>query len=186
MEKSKYYNVPWERLSRETIHQNPWWKLEYDKVRRPDGTEGEYFVVNTNSAAYVVPYQDGKILLIEQYRYPTDEVMIEIPAGGSKDGQNIEAAARAELQEETGFVAGKIKHLGYFAHHSGVSSENAHVFLATDLTETEKKPDCSEFIRHFWKSVEEVYAMVDDNIIRDGGTIASLAMARKHLLGGGR
>ncbi|RPJ45523.1 MAG: NUDIX hydrolase, partial [Candidatus Latescibacterota bacterium] len=119
---------PWVRLSNEVLFRSPWVSFEHDRFRLPDGAEGDYYYVRSPGAVMVVPFDDeGRVLLVRQYRYLLGEDSLEFPAGGLKAGSDPEAQARAELREEAGFDARSWTAAGRFASWNGVSNEVCRV-----------------------------------------------------------
>lgn len=103
---------------------------KWEAVERTTGTD----IVS------VIPVTDnGKIILIEQFRPPVGRMVIEFPAGLRDEGENLKSAVLRELQEETGYQAGKIRKLFAGPVSAGLSSEFLTVFLATDLKFVGKK-----------------------------------------------
>src|SRR5580704_3550286 len=97
---------PWRTLSSRTIYQNPWLTLREDKVIRPDGAEGIYSVVEIRPSCGIVAIdEDDRIALVGQWRYVHDRYSLEIPTGGSEQGETPLDAAKRELTEETGLTA---------------------------------------------------------------------------------
>jgi ADP-ribose pyrophosphatase len=84
--------------------------------------------------------RDGKLLLVEQYRPPVESRVIELPAGLAGDGRHrhetLEAAARRELLEETGYEATEMKYVGGGPGSAGLTDELISIFLATGLNKT--------------------------------------------------
>lgn len=103
---------------------------KWEAVRRTTGTDIVSAIPVTN---------DGKIILIEQFRPPVDKMVIEFPAGLVDKGESFEEAARRETKEETGYWAGKIKKLFAGPVSAGLSDESLTVFLATNLKFVGKK-----------------------------------------------
>ncbi|WGL53656.1 NUDIX hydrolase [Nocardioides sp. BP30] len=127
--------MTWETLSSRRVYENPWITVREDDVRRPDGTPGIYGVVEVrHPAVFVVPVTDaGEVVLVRQHRYTIGRESLEIPAGGT-DGEDVLAAARRELVEETGYDAGDLRLLAEVYSLNGVSRAPGHVVLATGLT----------------------------------------------------
>ena len=125
----------WSTLGTRAVYENAWIRVREDQVRRPDGTEGVYGVVEVRSpAVFVVAVTaDDEVLLVTLYRYPTGEPSVEVPAGGS-DGEDLLVAARRELREETGYEAVQWRALGEVRSLNGMAAAPGRVFLATGLT----------------------------------------------------
>jgi ADP-ribose pyrophosphatase len=170
-----------ETLSTRIAYENPWTRVREDRIRRRDGSEGLYGVVERSDFVVVVPLQDGRITLVEQYRYPVRARFWELPMGMWEEapGTDPQVLAAGELREETGLVAGAMTYAGDMFQGAGYSTQRGHVFLATDLTQgadaretTEQDLICRDF------AVAEVEAMVRDGTIKDAMTIAALGMLR--------
>jgi 8-oxo-dGTP pyrophosphatase MutT (NUDIX family) len=169
----------WKTLSSKVVHQNPWYKIFQDKVVRPDGKKGEYFVVKTKAdAVFVVAVNDRReVCLIDLHRYPTNRFSLEVPAGNS-EGQPLLKAAKRELKEETGYEAQSWKKLGSWQSMNGVCREMSHVYLAKNLKKISNKFDRHEGIsRVRFVPFRKALGMIVKGQISDGQTIASLFIA---------
>jgi len=108
--------------------------LRIDTVEMAGGARAAREVVEHADVVAIVPLQeDGDVLLVRQYRLPTEQVMLEVPAGGVDAGETPEEAAQRELREECGRGAGCLERLGGFYVSPGFTNEFVHVFLATEL-----------------------------------------------------
>lgn len=122
--------------------------LYRDDIRLPDGKPAEREVIRHIGAVCVIPVtEDGLVVMERQYRYPVDEVILEIPAGklDSRE-EDPEEAARRELREETGYLAGTLMPLGKFYPACAYSDETIWMYLATDLTKGQRQLDEDEFL----------------------------------------
>ncbi len=170
----------WKQLNSETIYKNPWWAYKLDQFEIPGGVRGEYHHVFTEGSSMVIPrLEDGRILLVKQYRYLCDRESIEFPCGSVKPGSDYLQTAHAELQEESGFCAGKMEPVGEFNPYNGVTSEICRVFLATGLKKTNANPDTTEEFERIFYTPDEIDALVRDRIIWDGMTLAAWILARE-------
>lgn len=166
----------WKTLTRETRIGNPWWSYMHDTVLLPSGSRGEYHYVHTPGSVMVIPRRDdGRIVLVRQYRYLNDRESVEFPAGGIKDGAAAEDAARDELREETSLQAGRLTKLGSFNPFNGVTDELCALFLAERLATCEGTPDETEEFEILHRSPDEITAMIVAGEIWDGMTLAAWA-----------
>ncbi len=130
-------------------------------------------------AAAAIPFlPGGRIILIEQYRYPVKKIMLEIPAGKISKGETPLQCIKRELAEETGFSAGKFIHLISFYPTCAFSTEKIDIFAAYDLKKTTAKPDEDEFIKRKILNYEEAVAQVKEKKITDSKTIIALLLTR--------
>jgi ADP-ribose pyrophosphatase len=172
----------WKQLTTKIFHENPWWHYKHDTFTIPEGVSGDYYYVETNGSSMIVPIDaDGRIILVNQYRYLCDRESIELPCGGIKAGKSPEEMAKIELEEETGFTCGALSYIGSFNPFNGVTNEMCYVYTARDLTPVNVACDSTEEFEVMHVTLVEVEAMIDANEIWDGMTLAALAMARKHL-----
>ncbi len=174
----------WEKLSEEIVHKNPWWMVKHDKIKLPNGKEGDYYYLYHPGGSIMVPIlEDGRIVLVRQYRYLFDKDGIEFCSGGIEKNQSPEEAARVELEEEAG-CRGDFKFIGEFAATRGFSKELLRVFLVNNLEKVESHPEETEEIEVLYKTPAEIDKMIETNEIWDGETMAAWAMVRKYFIKG--
>ncbi len=164
-----------ETLSSKIVYENPWMSVREDRIERMDGSHGLYSVIDKPDFALVIPMENDGFHLVEQYRYPVRARSWEFPAGSFPAGVTgtPEDLAVAELAEETGFTAGRLERLGYLHPANGMTSEGAHVFLATDLTSGEPNRESTEQdMRQRWFARAEFEEMVRGGVITDGPSLA--------------
>ena len=156
--------------------------LRVDTVRLPGGTVTQREIVEHGETICVVPLdEDGNALLVEQYRKPTGQRLLEVPAGGIDEGETPEEATQRELQEETGYTADRLQHLTTFWLTPGYSTERMHAYLATGLEPASLKPDEDENIRVVPTPLDEVLGLIERNAICDSKSIAVLLLVLKLL-----
>jgi ADP-ribose pyrophosphatase len=169
----------WRKLSEHIAHRNPWWTYRIDRFALPDGREGEYHYVHTAGSVMIVPFDaDGRILLVEQYRYLNERASLEFPGGSIPEGMAVEDAARKELAEETGFGAAVLEPVGTFNPYNGVTDEICRVFRARGLSPVDAEPDDTEDLRVHPVHPEDIDAMIADGSLWDGMTLAAWMMLR--------
>jgi 8-oxo-dGTP pyrophosphatase MutT (NUDIX family) len=167
-------------LSSREIYRNHWMRLREDEILRSNGQKGIYGVVDKDEAAIILPVDGDRVWLVEQFRYTIQERALELPQGGwERKIDNPEELARGELKEELGLEAAKMVHLGDMWIAYGFTRQKQHVYLATGLAITEKKPDAEEhdLVARF-VSIEEFERMMLDGVIRDGCTLAAWGLYR--------
>lgn len=145
-----------------------------DTVRLVNGkTSFREYMLHPGASA-VLAFIDGKVLFVEQYRYPVKKVTLELPAGKMKKGQSPLACARAELEEETGYKAGKIKKLLSFNTSVAFSDEVLHIYLAENLKRGKMHLDADESVNVKLIDYEKALKMVKSGKITDSKTIIAL------------
>ncbi|MBU1076346.1 MAG: NUDIX hydrolase [Spirochaetes bacterium] len=132
------------------------------------------YVEYPEAAAIIPVMKDGRIIMVEQYRYANKCFSLEIPAGKKDQKESIKQCAKRELEEETGYKAKKIKKLIQYFPAISYSTEVLHIFLAKDLQKGKFNPDKDEFIAIRILSMKEILQLITDNIIKDSKTILSI------------
>lgn len=151
--------MPAETIKNEYIHQHPYFTARRVGYRLPQGKTVEpYYVVDLPPSVLAMAITEaGNILMVEQYRYPVDEVLTELPGGFIDPGERPEEAVRRELLEETGYAFDSFHYLGASAANPGVLTNYTHFFLALNGKKVqEQKLDQNEQISILEISPEEV------------------------------
>ncbi|WP_345413476.1 NUDIX hydrolase [Pseudonocardia xishanensis] len=154
-----------------------------DAIRRADGTDGVYGVVDKPTYALVIPRDGDRLHLVEQFRYPIGMRRWEFPAGTAPDRADQDPAELAvrELVEETGLRAGRMERIGLLDVAPGMSSQRGHVYLATELTEGEPQREHSEQdMRQGWFTTAEFERMIAEGEITDAQSIAAYQLLLLH------
>ncbi len=173
---------PWDVLSTRVVYDNPWIRVREDAVVHPNGERGIYGVVQyKNVAVGVLAIEDEHIYLVGQYRYPLGRYSWEIPEGGCAPGEEPLGAARRELEEETGLSARAWRKLGEAYLSNSVSDEIAIWFVATGLTQGERRPEASEQIQVRRLPLERAIRMALSGEIDDA--LSLLGLLHYHALG---
>lgn len=166
------------RINRELVHKGAIIELNRDTIKLPDGREEYYDFIYHKGAAAVVPVRDdGKILMVKQYRNAVDQFTLEIPAGGKNgvDEPTLDCAHR-ELEEETGYYTDKSNVELLISLYTTVAfcNEKIDIYLARNLTKTEQHLDDDEYIDVEAYTVDELVEMVLNGQIVDAKTIAAI------------
>jgi ADP-ribose pyrophosphatase len=122
-------------------------ELHRDEVRLPDGSTATREYIRHGGAVAVVPLlDDGRVVLVRQYRYPVGKVLLEFPAGKRDPGESQIACAMRELKEETGYTAAEWAYGGEIHNAAAYSTESIWIWFARGLIAGEKNPDAEEFV----------------------------------------
>jgi 8-oxo-dGTP pyrophosphatase MutT (NUDIX family) len=172
-----------ETLRSSQVYVNRWMTVREDAVRRPDGSEGVYGVVDKPTYALVIPRDGDRLHLVEQYRYPVGRRRWEFPAGTAPDRAEVDTAelAARELQEETGLVAGRMELIGHLDVAPGMSSQTGTVWLATALRPGPAQREHTEQdMRAGWFTVAQFEEMARDGTITDSQSLAAYLLLQLH------
>ncbi len=173
----------WKKLRQTFELKNPWWTYRRDDVELPSGKRGEYHYVHVLGSSMIIPVcDDGRIILVNQYRYLADRESLEFPCGSVKAGSAYEETARLELAEETGFSAGSLECAGKFNPYNGVTDEFCTIYIARGLTPARASHDDTEEFEQVRISPREIDERVAQGEIWDGMTLAAWALVRAQFL----
>ncbi len=176
-------NIMEKEISRERVFNGIILNIDHAVNELPNGKHARREIAVHVGASAVLPVDaEGNVYLVRQFRAPIGQVLLEIPAGklDSVDEDRLLAAKR-ELREETGFVAGNWLHLCDTFTTPGFSSERISLYLARELSAGDCAPDEDEFLNVVKMPFEEAYAMVLRGEIRDAKTQVVLCMAKAYL-----
>lgn len=165
-----------ERVNRELKYKGTILSMYADTISVPNGNTAVWDFIEHQGAAAVVPVlEDGRILLVRQYRNSIDRYTLEIPAGGlnSKDEPTKIAAAR-ELEEETGYASDKLEPLISIVTAIAFCNEVIDVYVARDLVKTQQNLDEDEYIDVEAYTTDEVADMIYSGKIQDSKTVAAV------------
>ncbi len=143
--------------------------FQINRIKLPNGHEGEYGSIIHPGAALAVPFtNEGKVIILRQYRFAVSRYLLEFPAGTLEEGETPLNSIRREIQEETGFKADDWSNLGILVPAPGYADEEIHIFLAKELSKLDQIPigDLDEDIEVLILSPLEL-----DNIIASGEEI---------------
>ncbi|WP_028548752.1 NUDIX hydrolase [Paenibacillus sp. UNC451MF] len=171
-------------VSSEPIFQGQVISLQVDTVRLPNGEMAKREIVKHPGAVAVLALKDDRMLVVEQYRKPLEKSQIEIPAGKLDPGEEPLEAAKRELEEETGFKAGSIKHIASFYTSPGFADEILHLYVADDLVKGEVHLDEDEFLECESITLEQAKEYIKEQRISDAKTITAVYAWQSYKLTG--
>lgn len=175
--------TPWKKLSSEIKVKHRWWTYRFDRCLWPNGKEGEYHLIESADCVIIVPKMDnGKFLMVRQFRYPHMRESLEFPCGSCRSDDAVEEPISAALRElaEEGGVTGILEQIGVFAPANAVLSQSCFVFQATELASQEKKPDASEEFEKVYLSAEDIEQKIRSGEIWDGCSLAAWTFFNLH------
>ena len=152
-----------------------------DTILERDTTYKREVVHHPGSAVIVPAFPDGTVALVRQYRHPAVRYLLEIPAGTLNRGERPEEGAARELEEELGFVAGKLEKLTEFFVSPGFCEEKMWLYLATEMTQTEHRLEDDELLDVVRLPLSQALEMITAGEIEDAKTIIGLMLAAPHL-----
>jgi ADP-ribose pyrophosphatase len=166
------------RLSRTVIYENPWVNLYVDKVQFPGGRIVEKHHVlefEKEAVAVVVENAHGQILLVHVYRYTTDGLEWEVPAGIVEPGESIIEAAKREVLEESGYETGDHDLVYTYYPMNGISNKVFHIVRSRAERGTGVF-DPNEVKEFKWVSKPEIQGMINGRLVNDGYTLTALLL----------
>ena len=170
-----------EQLNSRVVYRNKWMTVREDRIKRKSGAEGIYGVVDKPHFVVIIPYENGKIHLVQQFRYPVKSRFWEFPQGSWEQEPNKkpEQVAIGELKEETGLVANEMIYVGFQFQGYGYSSQGFHIYFATALTKGDTKLEVEEedlVSSEF--SIKEFEEMLLSGEIKDATTTCAYSLAK--------
>ena len=165
-----------ERLSRDLVIKGSIIDYYQDTVKVPNGNIVKWDFIKHKGAAAIVPVtEEGKILMVRQYRNALDRYTLEIPAGGLNGEEEAPFyAAKRELEEETGFRSEDIEHLISIRTTVAFCNERIAIYVAKNLIPSKQNLDEDEFINVEAYSIEELVNKIFTGEIEDSKTISAL------------
>ncbi|HXW57472.1 MAG TPA: NUDIX hydrolase [Candidatus Cybelea sp.] len=162
-------------LGSETLYEGRVFGVRRDRVVEPEGVEATREIVTHPGSVVVLPVlDDGRILLIRQYRHAAGEHLWELVAGGKEDGESFEQGARRELEEETGYGAKKLTQILDILPTPGFVTEHMVIFVAEGLRKGRARPEDDEKITRRILSLKEAERWICTGRIRDAKSISGI------------
>jgi ADP-ribose pyrophosphatase len=155
--------------------------IKVDQIEYATGNPGIREVVIHPGGAVVVPVKDdGKIILVKQFRYPFQKALLELPAGKLDKGEDPLVCAARELEEETGYRSGKVEKLGLICTSPGFCTEILHIYIAENLIPgNHNREEGESDMEIFEFSIDEIEQKIKDEEIIDSKTICGIHLAKQ-------
>ncbi len=170
---------PYRRLKRDLVHKGSIIDYYQDTIEINQEKTTTFDFINHRGASAMVPVDEqGKIVMVRQYRNAVDSYTLEIPAGGLNIGEDSETCAIRECEEETGYKAGEVHHLIDVYTTVAFSNEKICIYYTTGITSTGQNLDEDEFVTIEHHSLEELTQMILNGEIKDAKTVAALLAYR--------
>lgn len=168
------------QLQSELVFKGNFLRVSRDKVRLPDGHETEREFIRHSGASVVVPVlDDGRLVLVRQFRYPLQRVILEFPAGKIDPGEPPLHTAVRELTEETGYSGGEWAYAGPIHNAAAYSDEVIHLYFARGLREGEAALDQGEHLDVVCMTEDELDALAARGELSDAKTLIGLLWLAK-------
>lgn len=148
--------------------------LRNDDAELPNGKPCKREIIEHSGGACVLYVENGKVLLVRQYRYAYGESIYEIPAGKLEKGEDPRLSALRELEEETGVKAEKSQLLYVIYPTPGYTNEKIYIYRAYAGEKVDRHLDEGEFLDVEWVPIEKVKEMLKNGEIKDGKTVIAL------------
>ena len=167
----------WKIKDERVVYEDRWVRVALADVELPDGRQYEYTALRRIPGAGVVAFnEDDEILLQQEYRYPLDAVIYQIPGGLIDEGETPLETAKRELREETGYAAEEWRKLGEVQDNPGLMNGSSTIFLARDIERiADPTRDEAEFLAFDWYSLEWLREQIVAGKIVDRVVLAAYA-----------
>ncbi|WP_188206078.1 NUDIX hydrolase [Alkalibacillus aidingensis] len=163
-------------INRQTIYQGRIIDLHVDDVELPNGESSKReLVFHPGAVAVIAVTDEGKIVMVEQYRKALEKSIIEIPAGKLEPGESPEITAERELEEETGYQVDSLTYVMSYYTSPGFADEKIYIYHATGLRPSSKRSlDVDEFVELKEVTIDEALEFIKQEKIHDAKTIHAI------------
>ncbi|MBE7035227.1 MAG: NUDIX hydrolase [Ruminococcaceae bacterium] len=169
-------------IGKEEIFEGKIIKVSRDTVELPNGELAtRELVEHPGGVAVVALDNEQNVYMVRQFRYPFQQVVLEIPAGKLDPGEEIQVCCIRELEEETGLSADRLDYLGRFMVSPGFCKEWIHIYLARNLTVGKAHLDPDEFLEVETIPLDTLIDMIMRDEIQDGKTVIGLLKAQEFI-----
>lgn len=172
------------KLGGRTLLSGGFLEVRKDDVQLPDGSHATREFIRHPGAVAVVPMlDDGRLVLVRQYRYPLAKVLLEFPAGKRERGESTLACAMRELREETGYTAAEWAYAGELHNAAAYSTESIWIWFARGLLAGPKQPDVGEFVETVLMTPQELLALDAQDQLPDAKTLIAMHWLQQRVAG---
>ncbi|MFJ2115570.1 MULTISPECIES: NUDIX hydrolase [unclassified Streptomyces] len=176
--------MQWTKLSEQTVYENRWLSVNLADVELPDGRHLDHFLIRLRPVAVAtVVNPANEVLMLWRHRFITDSWGWELAAGVVEDGEDIETAAAREMEEETGWRPGPLRHLLTVEPSNGLSDARHHLYWSEEATYIGHPEDDFESSRREWVPLKLVPDMIARGEIPAASMTAGLLMLHHLRLG---
>ena len=170
------------RVNGKLIYEGSILNVRVDTVTAPKGHAHREIVEHNGAAAAIAVTDDGKVVMVRQFRYAMGRVVLEVPAGKIDPGEDDPQKTMVrELKEETGYVASKVRSLGRINPSVGYSEELIYLYLMEGLSLGDQQLDDDEALEVELIPYDDLYKMAQNGEIEDAKSIAAIFMAGRYL-----
>lgn len=163
------------RLARKLVHKGRIIDVYQDEMLTPSGDQVSYDIVEHKGAASMVAVdEDGKILMVRQYRTAIQKESLELPAGGINPGEDTKTCAMRELEEETGYRPLNAEHLLDVYTSVGFCNEKIYIYYTNQLVPSKQNLDDDEYVNVERYTIEELVQMIQEGKIEDSKSVAGI------------
>ncbi|WP_432092587.1 NUDIX domain-containing protein [Streptomyces sp. bgisy100] len=174
----------WKNLREQTVYENRWFRVNLADVELPDGRHLDHFVIRLRPVAAATAVNDAnEVLLLWRHRFITGTWGWELAAGVVEDGEDVAAAAAREMEEETGWRPGRLRHLLSVEPSNGLTDARHHIYWSDEAAYIGHPEDAFESDKRAWVPLKQVPDMVARGEVPAANMAAALLLLHHIRLG---